>query len=89
MVNCFELLTNRKCSTCECDSTVGVDVQVVSNKIKILGDKMKQGRRLRVATWNFSGLCSERKQKEVGELLVENNMDIVAGQESWEKENRS
>ena len=41
---------------------------------------------MRVATWNFSGLCSERKQKEVGELLVENNLDIVAGQESWEKE---
>ena len=24
--------------------------------------------RLRVATWNFSGLCSEHKQNEVSEL---------------------
>ena len=28
-----------------------------------------------VGTWNFSGLCSEHKQKEVGELLM---LDIVA-----------
>ena len=42
----------------------------------------KQETRLRVATWNFSGLCSE---KEVGKLLVKHNLDI-AGQESWEKE---
>ena len=40
---------------------------------------------MKVATWNFSGLYSEHKQ-EVGELLVENNRDIVAGQEFWEKE---
>ena len=32
----------------------------------------------------FSGLCSEHKQKEVGEVLAKNN---VAGQESWEKDN--
>ena len=41
-------------------------------------------RRLRVATWNFSRLGSERKQKEVEELLVKNI--VVAGQESWERE---
>ena len=46
----------------------------------------KQERRLRVATWNFSGLCSDRKQKEVGQLLVKHNVEVVAGQESWEKE---
>ena len=45
-----------------------------------------QERKLRVGTWNLSGLCSERKQKEVGELLKVNNIDVVAGQESWEKE---
>ena len=39
-----------------------------------------------MATWNFSGLCSERKQKEVGEVLAKNGIDIVAGQESWEKD---
>ena len=26
------------------------------------------------------------KQKEVGEYLVKNDIDVVAGQESWEKE---
>ena len=30
----------------------------------------KRERKLRVATWNFLGLGSECKQKEVGELLV-------------------
>ena len=40
---------------------------------------------MRVATWNFSGLGSERKQKEIGELLIKNSID-VAGQESWERE---
>ena len=39
-----------------------------------------------MGTWSVSGLCSERKQKEIGELLQVNNIDIVAGQESWEKE---
>ena len=39
-----------------------------------------------LATWNFSGLCSERKQKEIGKFLAKHNLDVVAGQESWEKE---
>ena len=34
----------------------------------------------------MSRLCSERKQKEVGELLAKNNVDIVDGQESWGKD---
>ena len=33
----------------------------------------------------FSGWCSDRKQKEIGELLVKHNLDVVAGQESWGK----
>ena len=41
---------------------------------------------MRLATWNFSGLCSDRKQKEIGELLAKHNLDVVAGQESWGKE---
>ena len=49
-------------------------------------NRNKQERKLRVATWNFSGLCSDRKQKEIGELLAKHNLDVVAGQESWEKE---
>ena len=66
--NRFELLMDEECSTNECDGMGGVDLEVVSNRVKVLEDKKKQRRRLRVATWNFSGLCSERKQKEVGEL---------------------
>ena len=46
----------------------------------------KAYRKLKVATWNFSGLCSEGKQKEVAEILSRLNIDIVAGQESWERE---
>ena len=50
--------------------------------MKALGGN-KRKRRLRVATWNFSGLSSEHKQKELEELLAKND---VAGQESWERE---
>ena len=46
----------------------------------------KQEKRLRVATRSFSRLCSDHKQTEVGELLAKHNLDVVAGQESWEKE---
>ena len=55
------------------------------SKVGTLG-KSAVKKRLRVATWNFSGLSSERKQKEAGEYLVKNDIDVVAGQESWEKE---
>ena len=54
----------------------------VNNKVKALGGR----ERLRVATWIFSGLGSERKQKEIGELLTKNSIDVVASQESWERE---
>ena len=62
---------------------VNVDVDLVGSKAKV---RNKQERKLRLATWNFSGLCSDRKQKEIGELLAKHNLDVVAGQESWEKE---
>ena len=45
-------------------------------------------RKLKVATRNFSGLCSKREQKEVAEILSRLNIDIVAGQESCEREGR-
>ena len=48
----------------------------------------KRDRRLRVATWTVSRLCSERKQREVSEVLSRPNIDVVAGQESWEREER-
>ena len=31
-------------------------------------------------------LGSKRKQKDVGKFLVKNNIDVVAGQEAWERE---
>ena len=46
-----------------------IDVNLVGNEVKALGGRERE-RRLRVATWNFSGLGSERKQKEIGELLT-------------------
>jgi hypothetical protein len=62
-----------------------VDVTAVSTKMK----EVQGERKLRIATWNFSGLSSERKQKEVSEILNRLKLDIVAGQESWEKEGTS
>ena len=38
-----------------------------------------------MGSWNFSGLCSQCKQKEVSEVLNKLKMDIVAAQESWER----
>ena len=59
-------------------------VDSVALKSKVLASKMRK--QLRLATWNVSGLCSERKQKEIADLLACNSIDIVAVQESWEKE---
>ena len=64
---------------------VNVDVDLVGRKAKAMV-RNKRERKLRLATWNFSGLCSDRKQKEIGELLAKHNLDVVAGQESLEKE---
>ena len=44
-------------------------------------------RGLRIGTWNFQGLCSDRKALEIGEVLSKNRIDIVGGQESWELDN--
>ena len=67
------------------NDSVNVDVDLVGSKAKTLV-RNKRERKLRLATWNFSELCSDRKQKEIGELLAKHNLDVVAGQESWEKE---
>lgn len=40
-----------------------------------------------MSAWNLSGLCSECIQMEVNDLLV-SNIDILAGQESWEEDSR-
>ena len=36
----------------------------------------------------FAGLCSERKQKEISEVLNRVKADIVAGQETWERKDK-
>ena len=59
-------------------------VPLVINIVQLEGSNRE--RRLRVDTRNFSGLCSERKQREIGKVLVK---DVIAGQESLEKENSS
>ena len=64
---------------------VNVDVDLVGSKAKAMV-RNKRERKLRLVTWNFSGLCSDRKQKEIGELLAKHNLDVAADQESWEKE---
>ena len=60
-----------------------VNVTDVHSKVRVAE---REARKVRVATWNFSGICSQRKQKEVAGVLKKNNVDICAGQESWEKE---
>ena len=49
----------------------------------------KTYRKVKVTTWNFSGLCREGKQNEVAEIVNRLNIDIVAGQESWEREGKN
>ena len=49
--------------------------------------KSKHMQRLWIGTWNFQGLCSERKALERGEVLSKNHIDIIGGQECWELNN--
>ena len=42
----------------------------------------QEGQSVKIATWNFAGLCCERKQKEISEV------HIVAGQETWERKDK-
>ena len=50
--------------------------------------RVRFARKLKIATWNFAGLCSERKQKEISEVLNRVKVDIVAGQETWERKDK-
>ena len=79
-INRFEPIREQADSSCSNEhiDTLHVNVNLVEGKVKALGGN-KRERRLRVATRNFSGLGSERKQKEVEELLAKNNIDVVAG----------
>ena len=42
--------------------------------------RVRFARKLKIATWNFAGLCSERKQKEISEVLNRVKVDIHS---SW------
>ena len=61
-------------------------VDSVSLKTTVLALKMRK--QLRLATRNVSGLCSEATQNEIYELLTCTSIDIVAVQESWEKDSK-
>ena len=50
--------------------------------------RVRFARKLKIATWNFAGLCSEREQKEISEVLNRVKVDIVAGQETWERKDK-
>ena len=62
-----------------------VDFTLLKDKVRAVQGS-KYSRKLRVVTWNFSGLVSEHKQKEVGEVLNKLSLDVVAGQKSWERD---
>ena len=84
-VHCINRFESLAVDTCSDDNVEDVPiVDSVALKTKVLASKMRK--QLRLATWNVSGLCSERKQKEIADLLACNSIDIVAVQESWEKE---
>ena len=50
--------------------------------------RVRFARKLKIATWNFAGLCSECKQKEISEVLNRVKADIVSGQETWERKDK-
>ena len=52
-----------------------VDINKVRSQV---GVAEREERKVRVATWNFSGICSQRKQKRVSGVLKNG---ICAGQE--------
>ena len=60
-----------------------VDMSKIRNQVRVAE---RGERKVRVVTWNCSGICSQRKQKEVAGVLEKNNIDVFAGQESWKKE---
>ena len=39
---------------------------------------------LRIGSWNFQGLRSDRKALEIDQVLFKNHIAIVGSQESWE-----
>ena len=68
---------SEECSEVSTNSVV--DITEVRSQVRVAE---REERKVRVATWNFSGICSQHKQKEVAGVLKKNNIDICAGQDS-------
>ena len=92
---CDNILLVNRFDSLQCGSNNESDDAFESVGVNLTGDvtqgknkvsKIKQ-RGLRIGTWNFQGLCNERKALEIGEVLSKNYIDIVGGQESWELDN--
>ena len=60
--------------------TLICDVHVHVGQSRKPGAKIKH-RGLRFGTWNFQGLCSDRKALEIGEVLSKNKSDSIVGEE--------
>ena len=53
-----------------------VDINKIRNQVRVAE---RGERKVRVATWNFSGISSQRKQKEVAVVLKKNNIEERRG----------
>ena len=56
--------------------------------VDVVRQEACERQRLKIGTWNFAGLCSERKHKEISEVLNRVKVDRVAGQETWERKDK-
>ena len=65
-----------------------VDEDEYMGGVDVVRQEACEVQRAKIATWNFAGLCSERKQKEISEVLNRVKVDIVAGQETWERKDK-
>ena len=78
--------SNRFSSLVDEDVYVGGELNI--DVVRQEACEVQIARKLKIATWNFAGLCSERKQKEISEVLNRVKADIVAGQETWERKDK-
>ena len=85
LVNRYDILQHESSNVYDkALASVSPACDVAQGNNKVLSIKQ---RGLRIGTWNFQGLCSDRKALEIGEVLSKNHIDIVGGQESWELDN--
>ena len=78
--------SNRFSSLVDEDVYVGGELNI--DVVRQEACEVQRVRFARKATWNFAGLCSERKQMEISEVLNRVKVDIVAGQETWERKDK-